>query len=271
MKIQYIGFLICCIAVTSQAQTSNQFAADGKLTEWKIPMREFDQNTGIRYDWKNDSANIYLCLKIDDELTQTRIIRNGFSISVDKKGKKSRENALIYKPEFIPLPPNMNRLNGFEKEIMVFKSLPMMLTLQGFQSYKNGDYDKDSLHSVALALDWDSAKSLIMEYKIPFSEIGYSLDSSKPISLGFILLQLPSTESSPSSSSPNMGSQVGGIGQQGGMNNPGGVGAPGGMGSQGGMNSGMGQTSSSSGITENTEEKKIWIRFKPKNRSFANQ
>lgn len=266
MKIQFIGFLLFCIQLNSQAQSSAQFIADGKLMEWKIPMREFDQSTGIRYDWKNDSFGIFLCLKIDDEMTQMRMIRNGFSISVDKKGKKSRENALVYKPEFVPVPPNLRGINGFEKEIMVFKSLPMMVNLYGFHSIRNGEYDKDSLKSIALALDWDSAKSLILEYRISFSELEYSLDSTKPISIGFVLLQLPSIESTPSSggNNPNMGSQAGGIGNQAGMGSPNSIGSP------GGMAPGMGQASTNSTITEGTEEKKIWIRFKPKSRSFAN-
>ncbi len=249
------GFL--CFA---NAQTASQKVMDGSPSDWKLPLQELDAGTHIRYEWTNDLNAFYICLMIEDEKTQMRMMHQGFSIAVDKKGKKNLDNQLAYKPEMMPFPVNAKISDPFEKEKLLFKSIPMIVAIHGFKSKPDGEYDKDSLKNIQLAIDWDTSKVMTLEYKIPFTELGYSLDSTKPVTIGIYLPAMPA---------PDMPSGNNGMSNNVGMGGQTGIGQPSGIGGQGMGSQAMGGASPAMGppsgdMADIFQEKKFWFKFKPK-------
>ena len=70
--------------------------ADGKLNEWKVPLKHYDYSSKIQYAVSNDSVNMYICIRVADEQTQFKIIRTGMQVWVDSTGKKKQITGVFF-------------------------------------------------------------------------------------------------------------------------------------------------------------------------------
>ncbi|MBI3235442.1 MAG: hypothetical protein HYZ42_15630, partial [Bacteroidetes bacterium] len=228
------------------AQTNTKIIIDGNNKDWTFPLKYYDEETRLHYSIANDDSAFYFFIVARDLNTQMRLTRFGFQISIDPKGKKKEKFNLVYKPEMIlPQGGGKPEKPSIEKMIMEFKQKLLIVSLNGFIGISDDSYLASNLKSVQFAMDWDTLKALNIEYKIPFSAIGYDT-TMKQLSLGIILMPLEM----PSGGMQGSGMPSGGM-PGGGM----GGGSPSGMppSQQGGMNGGGDLFS----------EKKVWTKFKP--------
>ena len=58
--------------------------------------RYYDEEGKIRYDVYNDDDNIYIRIATSDYSAQTKILKSGFNIWVDQKGKKNKDAGIVY-------------------------------------------------------------------------------------------------------------------------------------------------------------------------------
>ncbi len=58
--------------------------------------RFYDNESKIRYDVYNDTDNIYVRIATSDYLAQAKILKLGFNIWVDQKGKKNKDVGIIF-------------------------------------------------------------------------------------------------------------------------------------------------------------------------------
>src|ERR1700756_5050940 len=101
LAIVIIGSLILFFACSPKAlyQTSWQstpVVADGNASEWRIPLRFYDSDTKLNYTLSNDDEKIYLCVRIVDELSQAKVMRNGLNIWFDTLAKKNKQCGILF-------------------------------------------------------------------------------------------------------------------------------------------------------------------------------
>ena len=70
--------------------------ADGDPSEWFIPLRFYDADTKLNYTLSNDNEKIYLCVRIVDELSQAKVIRNGLNIWFDTLAKRNKQCGILF-------------------------------------------------------------------------------------------------------------------------------------------------------------------------------
>jgi len=244
LLLSYLLSLVCI----AFAQNNTSFLVDGKSNKWKIPADHYDTRTTMSYGIWNDKNCLYLCFRTSDSKTKMRILRTGFQICIDTKGKKHTGNCLAYCPEQdMPMSHQIGQSPNIVKELTNLKLRSLVLSLKGFSSYPKGEYSTSNLKNIQFALDMDSTNMLTIEYKVPFSELSYQADTTKDISVGFYLLALD---------------MPGGMMPPGGMSPPDGMSPPPGMSPPAGMDMPGGFEKS---FQELTETKKLWVKYRIRN------
>ena len=64
---------------------------DGSIDEWPVNKFETNKETSVQYAVDNDDKNLYMALKITDNMMQMKMMRMGMNMYIDAKGKK-KEN-----------------------------------------------------------------------------------------------------------------------------------------------------------------------------------
>ena len=98
VSISTIFFFSAC-SPKAMYQTSWQtkpVVADGDPSEWFIPLRFYDADTKLNYTLSNDNEKIYLCVRIVDELSQAKVIRNGLNIWFDTLAKRNKQCGILF-------------------------------------------------------------------------------------------------------------------------------------------------------------------------------
>src|SRR5665213_700675 len=92
MKKSILGLVFITVSAFSFAQDSpsstwakNKVVVDGKPTEWNLPLKNYDNETGLFFDFENDSTNLYLCFQTKNEMNEEKIMRAGMKIILSSK------------------------------------------------------------------------------------------------------------------------------------------------------------------------------------------
>lgn len=90
-------FSSCSDKIYSSLQwQSNKVTTDGRIPEWENPLRLYDTKSKVNYTISNDSKNLYVCMKIADEISQIKILQGGMEFRIDTSGKKTLPIAFIF-------------------------------------------------------------------------------------------------------------------------------------------------------------------------------
>lgn len=248
------------ISAFGQQDTTTGFYDASK--NWPQPFKQVDSTTRLYYAVKNDQNAFYFMIAAKDLPTQTRLLKNGFQLHIDPKGKKNHKFNLLFKPEKTPghrggrVKPSFELLKG------EFNPATVEVELSGFSNLKNGTFSLKYLDTPKITLNWDTANVLFIEYKVPFTIINY-IKTDKMLSWGVIL---PAPEFAQNNASGRPSGMPGGRPHGGGM--------PGGRGPGGGMPSGPPpggeppaggfpppSSSGSSNFADMMKEKAFWVKF----------
>jgi hypothetical protein len=281
-----IGLLsICSLKIKAQdihsLRLPTKVSLDGDPSEWPQPFRYYDGATKLQFAVANDTANLYICLKITDDPTQARLFTAGLTIWVDPKGKKKELMGLVF-----PVKGDKDASEGVSKHhqqgeqdvdpatrrgnMFRMKHHAMLeqttLRVKGFVGLPEQVLPLKNNYGVNAAFNWDSLDILTIEYQVPLALIfGRSLattDTLKPIGIGFVEspLEAPKKQGDESesngmnSNSSVTGANSGGMGR-GGMGGGGMGGGSRGGGGHGGMGGGMGEQNPA------TVEQKVWSKI----------
>ncbi|MEO7531984.1 MAG: hypothetical protein ABIS69_11250 [Sediminibacterium sp.] len=172
---------------------------DGNINEWNIGKFDSDPITKTLYSADNDGENLYVAMKIADQAIQYKIMSQGMSMFIDKKGKK-RENATVQ----FPIKKAVDgfsgrgggggpRLQGGQQYSKEMRELftARLLFLKVF-SMENLDDDKTMVISqpglVNIAYSWDDENNMYIEYRVPLIFIAEPVSlNGKAISIGWKL------------------------------------------------------------------------------------
>ena len=83
---------------------------DGKNNDWPSPYPEYDDKAMLGYAVSNDKENLYITVETGDLATELKILRNGLTVWIDRKGDKDEVTAINF-----PIPQEKSG-NGKEKE-----------------------------------------------------------------------------------------------------------------------------------------------------------
>ena len=204
MKTYLYALLLTGICVKASAQSDVATAKwmpqpasiDGKLTEWKQPLSFYDDNTKLLFDIANDSSNIYLCFKSEDEMNQTKLMRAGMKITLSTKSKPKHEATITYPmPQSSASKKQANNNTAEENEsapdeqtvhdLASFRSNFLQhhttMNVEGFAS-ANGEIPVTNSYGIIAAINWDSTSNLIYEIAIPKKEFFGASFSAKDAS-----------------------------------------------------------------------------------------
>jgi hypothetical protein len=264
---------------------STPVVADGKLTEWKAPLRFYDSNSKLNYVVTNDKENLYICIRIPDEQSQMKIMRAGMDIWIDTTGKKNKQVGISF-----PLPAkarsseegseNRSEYKRGEKgntgrwrKKLLDESNEILLT--GFNQPMNGLTARQNTYGLNIGINWDTNNIMIYEAVIPFRTFYKpeltKTDSLKDFGFSIVVNGISAPERNNSGGGGGMpggmggGRGMGGGGMGGGGGMPGGGGMGGRGGGMGGGHRGGGGMGGGGGYSQSNplyETNKFWVKVR---------
>lgn len=201
---------------------------DGNLSEWNLATFETDKETQLIYSFDHDKNYLFLALKVNSVSTQMKMIRQGMSLFLDKKGKKREGMGVIF-----PLPQGnslgnyssggngnasqpSNRPTPLDPKLMHENLSRTMILLKvfGFDDQEDKMQIVDLPGNVNISFEWNDANELIIEYLIPISFLGKPADlNNKPIGIGWKIngMSIPGSGFQNGNSASSSSSGAGGV------------------------------------------------------------
>ena len=199
-----IPFLLIAQSKANEATLSDTskivHMIDGNLSEWNLATFETDKETQLIYSFDHDKNYLFLALKVNSVSTQMKMIRQGMSLFLDKKGKKREGMGVIFplpqgntpgnysrggngnasQPTSSPTPPDSKVMHENLSRTMI------LLKVFGFDDQEDKMQIVDLPGNVNISFEWNDANELIIEYQIPISFLGKPADlNNKPIGIGW--------------------------------------------------------------------------------------
>lgn len=181
---------------TGSQWTKNKILIDGNAYDWNPPLKHYDNETALFFDFKNDSSNLYLCFQTKDEMNEAKILGSGMKIIISDKINGKHKSVINF-----PLPYHHAAKSTEQDEIKPdplasrqsrrasFLAADTMMEVKGFTNSNGIISTKNS--DIHAAVNFDSSNTLTYEIAIPFKELfgsDFNLkDVSKDISLNVII------------------------------------------------------------------------------------
>lgn len=269
-----LALVSCSSALYQATWQTKPVIADGNPTEWSLPLRYSDSESGLQYNVTNDETNLYICIRATEQPIQMKILSSGMEIWLDPSGKNKETVGIQF-----PLPgmhdrkpidenkqPDMSkgmnhgRMNMAEE----YHLQKPQIALSGFKTEYNGTFLAADSKGVKASIDWNEQNFMTYELVVPFISF-YSKEfntiKDNPV-IGFkININALSGQRSGSQAGDRQGGHPGGAGQ--GPGGGGGSGMKGG--SEGGPGGGMGERPQSpDGQISNAMNSATSVKFKVK-------
>ncbi|MGN6194744.1 MAG: hypothetical protein ACTHOB_07375 [Ginsengibacter sp.] len=181
---------------TGSQWTKNKIIVNGSAYDWNPPLKHYDNQTALFFDFKNDSNTLYLCFQTKDEMNEAKILRSGMKVILSDKINGKHKSVINF-----PLPFKHAAKSNQQDEIkpdplaspqsrrVSFLAADTLMEVKGFTNsdgiISTGNSD------IQAAINFDSSNTLTYEIAIPFKELfgsDYDLkDISKDISLNVII------------------------------------------------------------------------------------
>ncbi|MFI5141286.1 MAG: hypothetical protein ACHQII_02920 [Bacteroidia bacterium] len=292
ISISLVFFFSACSpkALYQTTWESTPVVADGDPKEWRIPLRFYDSDTKLNYTLSNDDERIYLCVRIVDELSQAKVIRNGLNIWFDTLAKKNKQCGILF-----PVPDKGRdeyqtdgasgdgdgghnrgggKRGGGDVDAVKKKFLRQANQMQ-LINFKKGIPDylaPENEYGINVSINWDVNNIMIYEASIPFKTFYkpalVAADSLRNIDFSMTIHGFPTPEKKDDGNSgggggSGMGGGMPGGGGMGGGMNGAGRGGMGGGGMGGGRGGGAGMRGAGSAeVNPMYETKSFWVKVR---------
>jgi len=146
---------------------------DGKIDDWRLPLRFSDPSYSMQYAVTNDNKNIYVCIYTKDQAFQLRMLRAGMSICFDPKGEKNKNMSLVFpiRKSVVPVangngePIRSSDIKMTEEQFLLQSDFYNTI---GLLNLENGQFAvADRKNNIQLAIKLNSDSSLVYEAAIP--------------------------------------------------------------------------------------------------------
>jgi hypothetical protein len=160
---------------------------DGKLTEWKTEGFETDKETQMAYGIDHDANNLYVAVKVSDQLTQVKMMMQGMNLYIDRKNKKKEGTGIefpINSGSSFPIPESAD-LKALREALA-----PGLILLRSFgmEGQEDNMQELNEAGRPNTAFSWDEVSNMYIEYIIPLTWIGIAEDlKGKELGIGWRL------------------------------------------------------------------------------------
>jgi len=248
--VQFTLFAVLILSTGVKAQVSSSkwqakpIVIDGDGSDWVTPPRFFNAESNIKYEFRNDTRNLYIILKAADRSSQMQLLTAGFNVKLKVKSSPPIKVGINFpalrKGEMPPMimnsdgKPDKLDFKTTTNELVIPKDTAI---LDGFLFSKGKiTSENDDENGICFSRSKLNRELITYEIRVPLREIfgkNYSLEnvSTTPIQLQVNINELSEK------SMKKMGGRKG-KGMSGGMHGGGGGGR--GMGGGGEMGGGMG-------------------------------
>lgn len=175
---------------------------DGDSKDWPSPYPSYDAKAMVAYATSNDRKYLYITMETGDELTQTKILKQGLTVTIDTSGKKDGTFHINYPLQndegVVDLTDEIDFKTGhtnsrFEQKIKKVTKESTQYSLEGFTACNGGfAISQTTACGIKVKMSLDEYKELVWEAAVPVKAL-YGIDSlppsyaGRPISVGFIV------------------------------------------------------------------------------------
>lgn len=162
---------------------------NGNSSEWENSLFSFNKSAQVNYALVNDTAALYVCIRIADEAAQMKVLRNGIEVRFNSKGKKKAEATLHF-----PIGGRMNQEERRDRKTMHLMYILQMqdMELSGFKNGVNGFQNiKSGKNGIMAAVNWDSVNIMVYEARIPFNVFAEDVHDADPLAVGIVIKGAP--------------------------------------------------------------------------------
>jgi hypothetical protein len=163
---------------------------DGQATEWPKPLQFYNNTTKLFYTIANDQENLYVIINVPDQQSQMKILRSGFTFSVNTSGKKKNGPSITFplvnevNPGSPDAPESSRALIAGEvKKQMIANAKE--IKVDGFENIPDGKIPVQNSYGIQTAGSYDANGNLVCELAIPFKVLGITPGSNSPIAYHF--------------------------------------------------------------------------------------
>ncbi len=168
------------ISSCSQTHYTSSWQTDDfsvlRKSETTQPLRFYDAKSKLQYNISNDSKNIYVCIKVTDELYQAKILLAGMQVNIDTSGKKVQPACILYplsaekKPKSATgMKPNSDAESKDNPVKTKFLLEQKEMMLSGFKSPMNGMVPLQNKYGISAHIEWDARNIMYYKAIIPFN------------------------------------------------------------------------------------------------------
>ncbi|MFB6456022.1 hypothetical protein ACE38W_12190 [Chitinophaga sp. Hz27] len=185
------GLFISTIAMAQDEDVNKWVPAnihiDGKANEWPKPLSFYNNDAKVFYVIANDSNNLYVVISAPDAQNQMKIMRAGFTFSVNPTGKKKAVSSVTFPilgedaPEVVE---SQNQRNSVEWRRSVLQNAKQ-ISVEGLVGVPDGILPVKNDKNILSAASLDDQGNLICELAIPLSYMGITYGNDKPIAYRF--------------------------------------------------------------------------------------
>jgi len=183
---QLVGLFVLCLmtsvtSVFAQVSTAKwqpePIKIDGNGSDWGILPRFFNTETNLKYEFRNDSENLYFVLKASDQLMQMQLIKAGFSLKFKLKNANLDKVEISFKPNITEANQIGSAQNGVQARLVdKFSASPEAILsdtvyLDGFKYTKGMITSRKKDEGIFFARSKNPRELVWYEFRIPLREL----------------------------------------------------------------------------------------------------
>ena len=179
-KISLLILLAFSTFIFAQTSTSKwqskPIIIDGDGSDWEAIPRFFNSDSNVKYEFRNDSKNLYLILKSTSRATQLQLLQAGFSVRLKVKIQPVLKVGITFPPKktkkLAQMLPKPEESYGGLVEKSEYKVFNDSAILDGFQ-FTNGIITSEikDFDGICFAKSQKMREEVSYEFQIPLREI----------------------------------------------------------------------------------------------------
>ena len=184
------SFLFAQDEVLKSKYISNPINIDGDASEWHLPLRYYDKETKLFFDFSNDGENLFLCFQSNDNAEQKKILRSGITVTINIKGKGKSKSSIRFPVNEVVNKKNTTAANDNDTKYN-FPVKDYKMQIKGFKT-KDGIIPINDASGINAFMNQEN-KKLTYEIRIPLKELSgddYKDDFEKALELTVEVLPL---------------------------------------------------------------------------------
>jgi YD repeat-containing protein len=240
-------------------------AIDGDIKEWGDSLRYYNTEKHINYAIANTKDTLYMAIRVNDRLDQMRILRAGFTFSIDTKGKKKETFSVTFPLSVQGSKTPMENLHTDDAPTDITKQdrdelmRERLTTLRGikvtgFKDVEDEMMTTSNTYGFQTAVNYDQNGYLVCEAAIPLSFFHADNPAANEWAFNF---KINGVERKPAPESGDQDQHEGHSGRGGGGGGMGGGGHRGGRGGGGSHSQAAGEP----GAGELGKSEDFWVKY----------